>query len=116
MRWYKANEDEPEELERLVAAWADAPTLNLEVLGMILEVARDDVIDYAPNPRPESAGEDIKARYVLAQLRQAQSLWDAGSVNSEGEVGEGGFVFVPRPLDKTIKRIIRPTDMAPHVL
>lgn len=54
-------------------------------------------------------------RYVFAQLMQAKNLWNAGTANTEGEMGEGGFVFVPRPMDKTIKRLIVPIDMTPDV-
>jgi len=47
---------------------------------------------------------------VFAQLGQAKTLYNAGSVNSAGEVGMDGFTFTPRPLDKVIRSIIRPTE------
>ena len=53
---------------------------------------------------------------ILAQLRQAENLWNAGRVNSAGDVGVEGYTFTPRPLDKTIRQIIRPVDGKPHVL
>lgn len=138
MNWYTASEDQPDEVDRLVGAWPDAPVDNLEVLGMILNTARDQVLAYAPASFPiHQAGGYLTApsaiinagdgyisypaveppdRYVLAQLRQAQTLWDAGRVSTTGDIGEGGFVFTPRPMDKTIKAIIRPADGKPHVL
>lgn len=138
MNWYTATEDQPDEVERLLAAWPEAPVENLEVLGMILGTARDQVLAYAPASFPilQAGGYltapsavidtgsgyisypavDPPERYVLAQLRQAQSIWDAGRVNTNGDIGDGGFVFTPRPMDKTIKAIIRPADGKPHVL
>ena len=122
MNWYTADEDQPEEVERLLNAWAEAPVENLEVLGMILDTAREQVLAYAPASVPPTVSggyivaTPTPARYVLAQLRQAQSVWDAGRVSTTGDIGEGGFVFTPRPMDKTIKAIIRPADGKPHVL
>lgn len=118
-KWYRADEDDPEEMERLMNAWPEAPVMNLEVLSMILNIARQDVIDYAPASAlvlHEGEPEPVPAdRLVLAQLRQAQTLWDAGSVTSGGGVGEGEFTFVPRPLDRVIKLIIRPRKGGPRV-
>jgi hypothetical protein len=122
MNWYTASEDQPEEVQRLLAAWPEAPVENLEVLGMILGTARDQVLSYAPASAPPTVvdgyivASPTPDRYVLAQLRQAQSIWDAGRVNTNGDIGDGGYVFTPRPMDKTIKAIIRPADGKPHVL
>jgi hypothetical protein len=114
--WYTLPEGNADAIERLEKAWPDAPTDNLEICGMLLEVAQEDVIAYAPTPL---AGENIltapKRRYVYAQVQQARNLWNAGRVNSDGEIG-AEFNFTPRPLDKTIQSIIRPRDVKPHVL
>jgi hypothetical protein len=137
-QWYTT--DTPEEQERLLAAWPDAPLTNLEVCGMLLDVAREQVVAYAPAPEGgeqvpqllaslgytadtiESVLEllDIEpdvtpTRYVYAQLKQAENLWNAGRVASDGTVGVESFSFTPRPMDKTIKSIIRPPDGKPHV-
>lgn len=128
--------------ERLVAAWPDAPVANLEVAAMILETAREQVLSYAPDPEeaPELVTElldslgytatDVAAvldllqldppadpprRYVYAQLGQATNLYNAGRVSTEGDVGMDSFTFTPRPLDKTIRSIIRPSKGAPSV-
>lgn len=122
MNWYTASEDQPEEVERVLAAWEDAPVDNLELLRMILHTARDQVLAYAPAVLPLEVVDGyitlppIPERYVLAQLRQAQTIWNAGRVNTSGDLGDGAFVFTPRPMDKTIKGIIRPADGKPHVL
>lgn len=103
--------------ERVLGAWSTAPFANLEVLSLILTVAREDVIEFAPAPGEEDDWDTApKERYVLAQLEQAKTLWDAGSTDGGGEIGEGQFTFTPRPLDARIKRMIRPVDRKPHVL
>lgn len=111
-------------VERLVAAWGDAPTANEETLGMLLDVARDQVWAYAPQSEtdvdadpdilPVPAGDAVPQRLVYAQIQQAKNLWNAGRVDSNGSDGLDGFTFTPRPLDKTIKSIIRP-KRAPSV-
>jgi hypothetical protein len=37
------------------------------------------------------------------------NLWNAGSVSPSGDIGPESYSFTPRPLDKTIRGIIRPT-------
>jgi hypothetical protein len=144
--WFTTEGATPEEEEaaqnRLVLAWRDAPLESPEVCQLILDVAREQVIAYAPDPGTAEAAvaavlgrfglehhltdvlailelddlTDPPRRYVYAQLQQARNLWEAGRVNQNGEVGAEGFSFIPRPLDKTIRSIIRPMDGKPHVL
>ena len=125
VNWYSVDPTgEPSEAEiaqrdRLLAAWVDAPLSNLEMCGMILDTAREQVEHFAPTPTPSGEGEDVPdppSRYVLAQLQQAKNLWNAGRVSSDGEVGAEGYSFTPRPLDKTIRQMIRPVNGRPHVL
>lgn len=125
---------------RLIGAWEDAPIEDEESCGFLLETARVQVLTYAPeNATLAGAVEllltqfgvsdklsDVLAllgaepsdppfNYVYAQLRQAQNLWNAGRVSGGGEAGDGQFSFTPRPLDKTIRGIIRPADGKPDV-
>lgn len=120
--WYTTAS--PEEQERLLAAWQDAPIENLEVLEALLDTAREQVLAYAPEPSADALtvvggyvtpGAPTPPRYVLAQLMQARNLWNAGNVSSEGNFGDGSFSFTPRPMDKTIRQIIRPADGKPDV-
>ncbi|HEU5223930.1 MAG TPA: hypothetical protein VFU07_09680 [Candidatus Lumbricidophila sp.] len=118
--WFGASEDAPAEVERLVGAWVDAPTGNLETLDMLLEVARDQVWAYAPESTdddgaPVDVPAEVPARLVLAQLSQVKNLWNAGRVNSDGDTGDGGYSFTPRPLDKVVRGMIRHTVGAPDV-
>ncbi|MGW9345957.1 hypothetical protein ACWGR3_30920 [Streptomyces albidoflavus] len=122
--WFVYDKDNASELERLTEAWPEAPIETPEVCGMILDVAREQVIAYAPAPgeltvidgvvRPLS--ESVPARYVYAQLQQAKNLWKASEANGNGEIGAEGFSFTPRPLDKVVRQIIRPVSGGPDVL
>ncbi|HWL59294.1 MAG TPA: hypothetical protein VNQ48_00215 [Microbacteriaceae bacterium] len=109
--WYTADSEEAQ--ERLLGAWGDAPLDDLESCEMLLDVAKEQVLAYGPEL---SDGEPTPARFVLAQLKQAENLWNAGRVSSDGNVGDGAWSYTPRPLDKTIRGIIRPVDGKPHVL
>ncbi|SDO77650.1 hypothetical protein SAMN04487848_2055 [Microbacterium sp. ru370.1] len=110
--WYVVDAEDPATVQRLRAAWKDAPIENLEVLDMILDTAKAQVIAYAPELPSD---DEYPSRYVLAQLMQARTLWAAGQVTSAGTVGEGEYVFTPRPMDKTVRTIIRPEDGKPDV-
>lgn len=115
--WYTAEDAAAQ--QRVKAAWVDAPVQNVELLGMLLSVARDQVLAFAPAPAPQPPEEpvpDPPDRYVLAQLMQVRNLWNAGRVTGDGETGAEGFTFRPYPLDNTIKAVIRPIDWKPHVL
>lgn len=140
MNWYSVTTDD--EQTRLAAAWPGAPIENEELCSSLLEVARGQVLSYAPDPEDSAArvtlllGElgytdsttaDVLAllavipetppvNYVYAQLQQAKNLWAAGRADENGDIGTEGFSFVPRPLDKTIKNIIRPVEGKPRVL
>lgn len=121
--WYSADEADSTTQERLVAAWMDAPISNLELCGMLLEVAADQVWAFAPESEDDAgepvarpaAGLPVPSRLVYAQLQQAVNLWNAGRVKSDGNTGMDSFTFTPRPLDKTIRLIIRPTNGVPNV-
>lgn len=109
--WYSVTDADAQ--TRLLAAWGDAPIENLELTGLILETAQEQVVSYAPALADDAP---IPNRWVYAQLKQAENLWNAGRVSGNGEVGVEQFTFTPRPLDKTIRGIIRPIDGKPHVL
>lgn len=119
--WYSVAT--PEQTTRLLGAWSDAPIENEELCSLILETAQEQVLEYAPAITEETTVVDgyvtitqtIPNRYAYAQLKQAENLWNAGRASSGGDVGVDGYSFTPRPLDKTIKSIIRPIDGKPDV-
>jgi hypothetical protein len=133
--WYSTSEE-----DRLVGAWDDAPIEDEETCRFLLETARIQVLAYAPESATLAGAlelllasfglsqqlDDVLTlldadpaetpfNYVYAQLRQAQNLWNAGRVSGGGEGGVEQFTFTPRPLDKTIRGIIRPIDGKPDV-
>lgn len=103
---------------RVAQAWPGAPEDQDEILGMLLDIAKEQVIAFAPItafdltdplvPKPST-------RLVYAQLQQAINLWNAGNVSSDGTQGPESYSFTPRPLDKTIRSIIRPQSGVPDV-
>jgi len=113
VEWYSVEGTDAQ--DRLLAAWEDAPVENLETLGMLLSTATRQVIAYAPALDPDDTNAAYPDDYALAQLRQAQNLWNAGRTDGDGAVGAEGFTFTPRPLDKTIRTMIRPIDGRPDV-
>ncbi|EPD83304.1 hypothetical protein HMPREF1529_02680 [Microbacterium sp. oral taxon 186 str. F0373] len=120
-------------LERAHGALPELPVENEDLAGMLLDVAREQVLEYAADDEPgvqvtdllhnlgvedakiaqvitlldfEASTPGVPTRYVYAQLMQAKNLWLAG----KGEDGPEGFTFSPRPLSKDIQRVIRPTS------
>lgn len=138
MQWYSA--DDHAAIDRIDAAWSDAPIDNEELLGMLLDVARVQVLAFAEEGEPVEEvtelmtllgystvtiatvvallGEDLPetpSRYVFAQLQQAKNLFNAGRIVGDS-TGAEGFSFVPRPLSKEIQKIIRPQSGVASVL
>lgn len=116
--WYSVVDEDAQ--DRLVSAWEDAPVTNLETCGFLVDMARDQVWAFAPESEdddgePVAVPIDVPARLVYAQLRQAQNLWNAGRVSTAGDVGGDVYTYTPRPLDKTIRGMIRPTPGVPSV-
>lgn len=107
--WYSLTS--PTEIERLEEAWSDAPTDQPEICGMLLDIARTAVVSYAG----WTAVPDVPSNLVYAQLQQAKNLWNAGRAQQDGIIGGEGYSFTPRPLDKTIRQLIRPRKGVPNV-
>ncbi|MFC7927695.1 hypothetical protein [Microbacterium laevaniformans] len=126
--WFTAGD-----LGRAHEALPELPVENEDLAGMLLDVAREQVLEYAADDEPvvqvtdllhnlgvgdakiaqvitlldlEASTPGVPTRYVYAQLMQAKNLWLAG----KGEDGPEGFTFSPRPLSKDIQRVIRPTS------
>jgi hypothetical protein len=122
--WYGVADSD--EQERLLAAWPDAPLINLEICDMILTTAREQVLACAPAPDPDAlhveggiigAGAVTPKTYVYAQLQVAKKVWQSEHVTTDsGEVGAEGFTFTPAQRERLIRDIIRPRDGKPHVL
>lgn len=90
--------------------WADAEALTDIQLFQVLELGRQQVVEYAPN-LPEDAV--VPLNYRHAQLMQARNLLNAGRAEG-GEQGED-FVLRPFPLDWMVKQVLRPKRGVPVV-
>lgn len=114
--WYSV--DDEDAVARLTAAWLDAPVENEERLGMLLEIAKDQVIACAPEPAEENGwATDPPSRFVEAQLQVVRKSWSADQATSDGgEAGAEGYTWTPYQRDRYIRELIRPKDMKPHVL
>jgi len=93
------------------ADWHDAPDID-DRLYTLLQIAKDNVLDYAPALRD---GAPIPTAYRQAQLMQARNIWNAASVDPAGDLGDGSFALTPHPLDWEIKQILRPRRAIPAV-
>lgn len=106
-------------------AWGDADQIEDDLLGELLEVARDAVVAYAPAlpafvPVDPEEGEDpvledIPTRYRLGQMVHVKNLWNASRVAASGDLGGETFEIQPRPLDWHVKQILRPLRGIPKV-
>lgn len=98
----------------LVEAWgAEADPIPDALLESLIDVARDQVIAYAPRLDDYT---EIPERYRLGHFRQAQNLYKSTIVDASGGVGMGSdFVVTPHPLDWHVKNILRPRRGAPRV-
>lgn len=107
------------DVDSALLEWADASALENDKLVELLEVAREQVVAYAPKVADDSLAADsvvVPIRYRLAQLRQAENIWNAGAVNANGSSGDGDtFALSPKPLDWHVKNLIRPKRGTPRV-
>ena len=111
LKWYSAQSAEQQ--ERVLGDWSDAPVAREELCGMLLDIAREQVLEYGVLLNDDN---DPPARFVFAQLMHARNLWEAGKADENGNLGSEGYSYTPRPLDKTIKNTIRPVSGRVHVL
>ena len=92
--------------------WDGAPPSDYR-LFQILELARQQVIAYAP---ALEADDPIPTNYREGQLMQARNLLNAGLVDpASGGVGSEDFVLRPFPLDWMVKQVLRPHSGVPRI-
>ena len=84
--------------------WADAPQDDAR-LQSLLDVATDQVLEYAP---VLAEGAAVPERYKLATIYQAREVY-AAAVRTEADVvGVGDFVIRARPLTASVMQLLRP--------
>lgn len=99
-------------IETARADWPSAPGFDAW-LHVLLETAKQQVLDYAP---ALAAGQHPPANYQHAQLLQARNSWNAAMVDpSTGGLGEDSFIITPHPLDWHIKQVLRPKRAVPTI-
>lgn len=86
--------------------WADAEHIGDMALWELLEVARNDVLSFAP---ALAVDVPVPVHYRKAQIMQARNILNATGVDpASGDDGAGSFVIRPFPLDWQIKQTLRP--------
>lgn len=97
-------------LDTIRDEWPDAEHIGDATLWQILDVARGDVIEFAPTL---ADGDPVPERYRLGQRMHARNMWNAARVAPDGSTGEGDFVLRPYPLDWHVKAVLRPKSGTP---
>lgn len=92
--------------------WDDAENIADAALWTLLELAREQVLEFAPILADGAA---VPLRYREGQRMQARNLATANRVSPDGGIGEGDFVIRPFPLDWHVKQILRPKRAVPVV-
>lgn len=88
------------------AEWPDAAGIDDRRLFVLLTIARDEVLTYAPRL---PAGTLVPLPYREGQLLQARNRLNAARVGPSGSTGaDDGFQLSPFPLDWTVKQLLRP--------
>jgi hypothetical protein len=93
--------------------WTSAEAIADPRLWQLLELAREQVLAYAPSLAQDAP---IPVRYRAAQLDQARNLLNAALVDpSNGSTAGDDFVLRPVPLDWMIRQQLRPRSVIPTV-
>lgn len=99
-------------LDSARAEWADAEPLSDLRLFQLLELARQQVVAYAPTLAEDAS---VPTNYRQGQLMQARNLLNAAQVDPSGAIGEDTFALRPYPLDWMVKQVLRPQRAVPGV-
>lgn len=93
-------------IETARIGWPDATAVDDYILSELLDIAKHDVLEYAPVLEEDDM---IPPSYRRAQQMQARNRLNAGSVDpSTGEDGGTSYSLQPFPLDWHIKQLLRP--------
>jgi hypothetical protein len=93
------------------SVWRDAPANDVQ-LWRLLDVARQQVAAWAPQPVPDPVPDNL----TTAQYTQARNVWNAIKADpSNLAIGDDALLIRPFPLDWTVKRMIRPANPRPVV-
>jgi len=88
------------------AQWPGAPTDT--ILADLLDIARDQVIAYAPEL---PLGAEVPVNYSYAALVQARDIWNAFNASpSQDQFGQDTFAIPVYPMSWHVKNLLRPTQ------
>ena len=91
--------------------WIDSRTIDDDVLYEILQVAKTQVLDFAPSLAAAAA---VPTHYRMAQISQARNIYNGSIVDAtNGDIGSDTFTIRPFPLDWQIKQLLRPRRGVP---
>lgn len=94
--------------------WLAGTDLDDALLEVLLEVAKSEVLAFAP-ALAEADANTPPVSYVYAQIQHAQNKLNASRVGPGGDVGDGTFALSPFPLDWSIRQTLRPKRGIPRV-
>ena len=93
------------------SSWVDSRAIDDDVLYELLQIAKHQILEYAPVLDEDAA---IPISYRMAQLSQARNIYNGSIVDaSSGDIGSDSFVIRPFPLDWQIKQLLRPRRGVP---
>lgn len=115
--WYTVEAIRTPQGEDDEAVWEDAAHIPGSLLRDLLEVARGQVLAFAPTlPADLAASGKCPAAYRLAHLMQTRNLWNAVEVDPGGGFGDDSYTIRPVPLDWIVKQTLRPRAGIPVAL
>lgn len=95
------------------STWIDSRAVDDAVLYELLQVARSQVIEYAP---VLGETDPVPLAYRQAQILQARNIYNATIVDAgTGDIGTDTFTIRPFPLDWQVKQLLRPRRGVPVV-
>ena len=98
-------DDEWHTLDTIRDEWQDAEFIPDVTLWKLLNMAKVQVVTFAPRLADDEA---VPAHYLDGQRIQARNIWNAAKVSPDGGIGTDDFVIRPLPLDWHVKQILRP--------
>lgn len=94
-------------------AWVDSRAIEDPILYDLLEIAKHQILEYAP---ALAEGAAIPLSYKMGQLSQARNIYNGSIVDAgNGDIGNETFSIRPFPLDWQIKQLVRPRRGNPVV-
>ena len=94
-------------------SWIDSRAIEDAVLYDLLQIAKHQILEYAPAIEEGAA---IHISYKMGQKLQARNIYNAALVDSgNGDIGNETFTIRPFPLDWQVKQLVRPRRGTPVV-